>query len=96
MDSTTYFQNLEMQESVNQRKAFIGSVWSYTLSLEYYIVSLRHLANAYAGEMGMRQPFPEPEKGFRERFFDGMKAHDEFADEIPIPDVPIDDQDEFF
>ena len=96
MNITTYLENLELQETVHQRKAFIGSVWSYTLCLESYIVSLRHLANAYAGEMGMPQPFPEPEEGFRERYFDTMQAHDEFADEVPIPDVPLDDLEEPF
>jgi hypothetical protein len=96
MNITTYFQNLETQEAINQRKEFIGSIWSYALSLESRIVSLRHLANAYAGEMGMTLPFPEPEDGFRERFFDGMKAHDEFSDDVPIPDLPPYDPDKAF
>ena len=90
MNITSYLQDLELQETVNQRKAFIGSVWSYALSLEHRIVSLRLLANAYAGEMGLSLPFPEPEKGFRERFFDTMHAHDEFIDEVPIQQLQFD------
>ena len=92
MNITTYFQRLEAQESINQRKAFVGSIWSYTLSLEHYIVSLRHLANAYAGDMGIPLPFPEPENGFRERFFDGMRAHDEFSDDITFQRFDLSDE----
>lgn len=86
------YQHLRATQPVDQHKEFFGSLWSYTLSLENQIVSLRHLANAYAGEMGLREPFPQPEEGFKERFFFDMPAFDDVQDEFACQQALFDDE----
>ena len=72
-----------------QRQELVGSVWSYALALENYVVNLRGQVNAMAARQGLRSPYPDLESDFRIRYFRDYPAFNEFKEVLETEETDL-------